>query len=135
MSVDPAPTRDSSETVLVVDDDVLLRLVLAEYLRDCGYTVVEAADAADALTVLRDASARIDTVFSSVVLPGDMDGFALATWIRRNRPGVEVILAGSVPRAANEAAELCSNGPMPRPYDPKDVVRRLRRLRGSRPGA
>lgn len=133
MSADPAVPQTVAETVLVVEDDVLLRLVLADYLRECGYTVIEAANGADALAVLQDRSARVDTVFSAVGLPGDMDGFALATWIRRNRPGVEVILAGSVSRAANEAAELCGAGPIRRPYDPKDVVERLRRLRSGQP--
>jgi CheY-like chemotaxis protein len=116
------------ETVLVVEDEVLLRLIVAEYLRDCGYKVIEAADADEALVVLEQPDLRIDVLFSDIEMPGSMDGFALAQWTRANRPGLEVILTGTVPRAVNAAADLCDEGPMPKPYEPQSVHDRIRRL-------
>jgi hypothetical protein len=52
---------------------------------------------------------------------------------RANRPGLEVILTGSVPRAVNAAADLCEEGPMPKPYEPRSVHDRIQRLLASRP--
>jgi CheY-like chemotaxis protein len=120
------------ETVLVVDDEVLVRLSIAEYLRDCGYRVIEAADADEAVLVLSQEQLRIDVLFSDVELPGSMDGFSLAQWTRKNRPGLEIILTGSVPRAVNAAANLCEEGPIPKPYEPQSVHDRIRRLLAAR---
>lgn len=63
--------------ILVVDDDVLIRLAIAEYLRECGFHVFEAADGAEAVTILNAAELAVDLVFSDVQMPR-MDGFALA---------------------------------------------------------
>ena len=130
---DKAPASSAiGETVLVVEDEVLLRLVVAEYLRDCGFKVIEAAHADEAVMVLKQPDLRIDVLFSDIEMPGSMDGFALAQWTRANRPGLEVILTGSVPRAVNAAADLCEEGPMPKPYEPRSVHDRIRRLLASR---
>jgi CheY-like chemotaxis protein len=128
------PSAASRETVLVVEDEVLMRLVIAEYLRDCGYKVIEAADADEAIVVLKQPQLQIDVLFSDVDMPGSMDGFALAQWTRTNRPGLEVILTGTVPRAINAAADLCEEGPIPKPYEPQLVHDRIRRLLASRSG-
>jgi CheY-like chemotaxis protein len=127
------PSSAISETVLVVEDEVLLRLVIAEYLRDCGYKVIEAADADEAVLVLKQPDLVVDVLFSDIEMPGSMDGFALAQWSRSNRPGLEVILTGTVPRAVNAAANLCEEGPLPKPYEPQSVHDRIRRLLAARP--
>ena len=119
--------------VLVVEDEVLLRLVIAGYLRDCGYRVIEAANADEAVLVLKQPEFVVDVVFSDIEMPGSMDGFALAQWTRSNRPGVDIILTGSVPRAVNAAVTLCeSEGPLAKPYDPQIVHDRIRRLLAGR---
>jgi CheY-like chemotaxis protein len=124
----PAP-----ETVLVVDAEVLVRMTISAYLRDCGYRVVEAASAEEALTVLRQSEIRVDALLSDVGLPGPMDGFGLARWIRDHREGLNVILAGTPARAAERAADLCDEGPdLARPYEPQVVVDRIRRLLAER---
>lgn len=120
-------------TILVVEDEVLIRLVIAEYLRDCGYRVIEAVHADEALLVLRKSELAIDIVFTDVEMPGSMDGFALAQWVRNNRPGMDVILAGSVGRAVQAASDLCdAQNSVPKPYDPQNVHDRIRRLLASR---
>jgi DNA-binding response OmpR family regulator len=127
---DDGATAAPAQTVLVVDDEVLVRLVIAAYLRDCGYRVIEAADATEAMVALeQDQAGAVGVVLSAVALTGEHDGFALAHWIRRHRPGCEVMLAGTVARAADVAGDLCEQGPMlARPYEPQIVLDRIRRL-------
>jgi DNA-binding response OmpR family regulator len=118
-----------AETVVVVEADMLVRLVIAAYLRDCGYRVVEATSAAEAMQLLDRDDIAADVVLTALDLGGETDGFALAQWVRRRRPGLEVLLAGTVARAADMAGELCDQGPMlGRPYEPQAVVDRIRRL-------
>ena len=115
-------TNDASavrQTVLVVEDEVFVRLVIADYLRGCGYRVIEAASADEALIVLQHTEIDVDVVFSDIEMPGSMDGFDLSKWLRAQRPNVDVILTGNVTRAANAAAELCESGALPKPYEPQ----------------
>jgi DNA-binding response OmpR family regulator len=133
MTTSQEPSAKAGETVLVVEDDILLRLSIAAYLRDCGYRVIEAADADEAVMVLKRPDLEVDILFSDIEMPGSMDGFALAQWTRANRPGLDVILAGSVPRAVNAAATLCEEGAVPKPYEPQAVLDRIRRLLAARP--
>ena len=116
-------------TILVVEDEVLIRLVIADYLRDCGYKVHEAVSGEEAIAILQAPEVSIDVVFSDVEMPGSMDGFALARWVRANKPGLEVILTSGIERSADIAATLCEAGPlMTKPYSSQDVVDRLRQL-------
>ena len=116
-------------TILVVEDEVLIRLVIADYLRDCGYKVHEAVSGEEAIAILQAPEVSIDVVFSDVEMPGSMDGFALARWVRVNKPGMEVILTSGIERSADIAATLCEAGPlMKKPYSSQDVVDRLRQL-------
>ena len=115
--------------ILVVEDEVLIRLVIADYLRDCGYKVHEAVSGEEAIAILQAPEVSIDVVFSDVEMPGSMDGFALARWVRANKPGMEVILTSGIERSADIAATLCEAGPlMKKPYSSQDVVDRLRQL-------
>jgi DNA-binding response OmpR family regulator len=124
------------QTVLVVDHEVLVRMVIAAYLRDCGYRVIEAAGHDEARTVVDSDDARVSVVLASLEAAGPGEGFALARWIRERRPGVEVILAGTPARAAEAAGEICEQGPLlSRPYDPQIVHDRIRRLLARRPPA
>ncbi len=119
----------SLQTILVVEDEILVRVAIAEYLRECGYKVHEAVNAREAVTMLQSPEVAIDIVFSDVQMPGDMDGFGLARWIRTNKPGVQVILTSGVERSADIAASLCEAGPLLiKPYPSQDVVDRIRRL-------
>lgn len=123
----------SAETVLIVEDEVRIRMVISEYLRHCGYKVIEAANADEAIVVLQQMDLKIDVVLSDVEMPGSMDGFGLSRWIRQNRPGLDVILAGTLDRAAEAAGDLCEDGPtLAKPYEPQIVVDRIKQLLGRR---
>ncbi len=120
------------QSILVVDDDVLIRLAIAGYLRECGFTVLEADGAAEAITIL-EANIEVDLVFSDVQMPGEMDGFGLAKWVRAHRPGMKVILASGVVRASGAAAELCDHDSfLQKPYHEQQVVERIRALLATR---
>ncbi len=120
-------------TILVAESDVLVRLAIAAYLRDCGYRVIEAASSEEARAVLASEEADVAVVLSAVDLAGAMDGFALAQWVRKERSGVAVILAGTVEREARQARELCEEGPhLRKPYEPQQVVAWISRLRNTK---
>ncbi len=124
MSSKPPP-----ETVLLAEGEALVRYAIADYLRECGYRVIEVSSAEEALEVFREASIAVRILLGSVEMSGAIDGFALARWVRANRPDVAVILAGTISREADAAAELCDAGPMlARPYEPQAVVDRIKRL-------
>jgi DNA-binding response OmpR family regulator len=114
--------------ILVVEPDILVRMVIASYLRECGYRVLEGVTAADVTTVLGSGQ-TIDVVLSEVRLRGKMDGFGLARWVREHHPDVDVILTSGAARAADKAKDLCDDGPLEKPYEPQEVVRRINLLR------
>src|ERR1700730_10043202 len=115
-------------TILVVEPDILVRMTIADYLRSCGYRVFEGVTADDVVTVL-GTEHKIDIVLAEVLLSGSMDGFALARWVREKHPGVDVILTSGIAKAAEQAADLCDEGPLEKPYHPQEVVRRINILR------
>src|SRR5258707_15324003 len=86
-------------TILVVEDEVLVRIAAAEHLRAAGYAVIEAADAAEAVRLM-GAAPSIDLVFSDVDMPGAMDGNGLRAWILRERPHIKVLLTSGTDQAA-----------------------------------
>lgn len=107
-NVSEAPeTPDEIETILVVDDEVLIRMPIAEYLRDCGYRVIEAANGDEAIAVLTATDCKIDLILSDVQMPGTVDGFALARWVRQHLPDIEIILTSGYAGAAQQSKELC----------------------------
>ena len=118
-------------TILVVEPDILVRMVIASYLRDCGYTVLEGTSAADVMAVLGSGQ-KIDVIFSEVQLCGEVDGFGLACWVRENYCDVDVILTIGARRAADKASDLCEDGPLEKPYHPQEIVRRINLLRERR---
>lgn len=127
-----AESDDSRPVVLVVEDEVLVRMVIAEYLRDCDYVVIEAGSAVEAIALFK-ADVEVDVVFSDIQMPGSMDGFALSQWVRQNRPGVKVILTSGAASAADKAADLCEDGPLlQKPYESEEVDRRIKQLLAAR---
>ena len=123
------PARaEGTQTVLVVDDEILVRTVIAEYLRDCGYRVLEAGNPEDAVAILVS-KLKVDIVFTDLELPGHSSGLELARWIRRRHPDVRVIVTSGVYSSAELAGELCEAGPpIKKPYESDVVVQRIRSL-------
>lgn len=82
------PEERETHTILIVEDEVLVRMTIADYLRECGFQVAEAGSADEALSIL-NSEMPVDLVFSDVQMPGTMNGFGLAHWIRQHRPDLK----------------------------------------------
>jgi CheY-like chemotaxis protein len=121
---DTSAASAASKTVLVVEDDALVRLDLAEELRARGVAVIEAADPQQATKVL-ESGWRVDLVFSDVQMPGAMDGFGLAAWIWLRRPGVKVMLTSGHFNAGRNAGLDGDATFIAKPYHTERVARRI----------
>jgi len=83
--------KSSPSEILVVEDDVLLRMALAAELRAAGFNVLEARDGAEAVKIL-ESRTSVGLVIADADLPGAIDGVALDHWLRRVIPDAKVIL-------------------------------------------
>jgi CheY-like chemotaxis protein len=115
---EPAPV------VLIVEDDVLLRLTIAGSLRDAGFEVLEAA-----VQILK--CIPVDALFSDIDMPGRMDGCALAQWVHQRELNVRIILTSGPDRALGEAGEYVSY--LSKPYASDEVEHLLRSVLPSLP--
>jgi signal transduction histidine kinase/CheY-like chemotaxis protein len=95
----PMVRAEAGETVLVVDDEPTVRMLVTDVLRDLGYTAVEAADGAGGLRVLQS-DARVDLLVTDVGLPGGMNGRQLADAARVGRPDLKVLFITGFAEAA-----------------------------------
>jgi DNA-binding NtrC family response regulator len=112
-------------TVLVVEDEVLLRTMVAEELRDQGYVALEATNADEALSILQT-NTPVHIMFTDVNMPGPLDGIDLAHIVCAEFPAVDVVVTSGHLRRA----ELNENvsGFFPKPYDLRKLVAYLRSL-------
>lgn len=86
----PISGAESGETVLIVDDEPSVRMLITDVLEEHGYTVIEAADSVAGLKVLQS-NVRIDLLISDVGLPGGMNGRQMADAARASRPDLKVL--------------------------------------------
>ena len=117
----------AAPVVLIVENDVLLRLVTASNLRDAGFEVIEAANCAEALRVLD--RIPVDVLFSDIDIPGNIDGLALAQWVHRSQVDTRIVLTSGAARTPGDVKEYASF--LPKPYAEKDVERLLRSVLSS----
>lgn len=88
----PQAHRRTPPTLLVVEDEAVLRLATCRFLSRAGFRVLEAAHAAQALQVWETHHPTIDLLFTDMVMPGDMDGLELARHVLAAKPGIKVVL-------------------------------------------
>jgi CheY-like chemotaxis protein len=114
-------------TILVVDDVVLVRMLIADSLRARGFHVVEAGSGEEAIELL-DSDPQIAVVLTDIYMPAaELDGFGLARWIRRRRPDLKVVLGSGVTSAISpDDADLFVGPVLSKPYDFDEVEKRLR---------
>jgi CheY-like chemotaxis protein len=104
-SVKEPPAREG-KTILVVDDEPSVRMFISEALKEFGYEIVEASNAASGLNLL-DSNAQFDLLITDVGLPGGMNGRQLADAAHRTRPQLPVLfVTGYAEKSALEKNKL-----------------------------
>jgi two-component system, response regulator PdtaR len=99
-------------TILVVEDEALVRLWIADELRTAGFLVIEGVSADEALTVLRG-TIPIDLVMTDVRMPGSLDGLGLAETVRALWPDLKIILCSGDPPTSPDERSLMPSVPNP----------------------
>ncbi len=107
--------------LLVAEDDIFIRAMISEFLRDAGFDVAEAASADEAVAIF-ESGAPIDVLFSDVKMPGSMDGSQLARRVALDWPDTEVILTSGYPAALLELDDRPKNRILTKPYRPLSVL-------------
>jgi DNA-binding NtrC family response regulator len=123
----PLTHSSAVPVVLVVENDVLLRLVTASNMRNAGFEVIEAANCAEAIRILD--CIPVDVLFSDIDMPGTIDGLALAKWVHRSQADTRIILTSGAAGALGGAEEYASF--LSKPYANKDVEHLLRSVLSS----
>ena len=116
--------RGRGETILLVEDELPLRTLFGGILRDLGYHVLEAPDAAEALALL-EREQRVDLLFTDMVLPGGTGGRELALRARRFRPQLRVLFAsGYAQEIVAQSGHAVPQGYLlSKPYRREEVAR------------
>jgi DNA-binding response OmpR family regulator len=135
MGIETRSASGEVPTILFFEADPLVRISVAQYLRECGFLVLEVVNDTEALAVLEDQPA-IDVALLDLGAAGSLQGFTVAQWIRRFRPRVRILLTAGIDKIAREAHDLCEGGPLLRkPYSHDELARRIRSLVSREPGA
>ena len=123
MSKPGAHADGRTPTVLVVEDDPLVRMAAVAHLQDTGFSVLE-APSGDRARILISQSPDISVVFYDVQMPGTMDGIALARWVASECPWVGVLLTSgrAIPEQSVDWRFL------PKPYNFAELERQLYQL-------
>jgi signal transduction histidine kinase/CheY-like chemotaxis protein len=123
------PPRGGSESILVVEDDALVRELAVKALRRLGYTVVPCADGEEALVAFAGPAAGVDLVVTDVVMPG-IDGWALADRLAAARPGLRILFTSGYAETT-----VADRGPLrpdvqliAKPYTPEALAAKVREL-------
>lgn len=115
--------------LLIVEDEPLVRAALCDFLELSGFLVLEAGNADDAVHILERIGDEIDLVVSDIRMPGSMDGFGLADWIRSTQPDLPLILTSGDIGQANRNYKLSPGDIfLPKPYSLDDMAYRIRNM-------
>ncbi|KJC35306.1 histidine kinase [Bradyrhizobium sp. LTSP857] len=124
-----AGPQGGSETILIVEDDELVRGYVVAQLKNLGYRTMTAANGPDALALLNE-HVTFDLLFTDVIMPGGMNGRELADAVTRQRPGVAVLYMSGYPDAA-----MTHDGRLDpditllsKPYRPAELARLIRKV-------
>lgn len=118
----------SERSILVVDDEALIRINLAVFFEDEGFQVFEAGNAEEAIGILA-ANPSIQVVLTDVQMPGSMDGVKLAHYVHKRFPPTLLVVASGAVRLT--AADLPEHSMfIAKPFDPRFVLGEIDRLNG-----
>ena len=115
--------------VLVVEDELLLRINAVEMIEDAGFEALEAADADEAIEIL-EGRPDIKVIFTDIQIPGSMNGLKLAHAVRRRWPPIKIVATSG--RVNIRIDDLPEGGRfLPKPYLPEEIAGTLRELVGN----
>ena len=126
-----AEAKGGTATILLVEDDAALRIVVREMLSAHGYAVLEARDGEQALALIAAHGERIGLLLTDVVMP-KTGGVEVAATLRRQRPDARVLYMSGYPERGGSAGDVTPL--LPKPFSPQDLLRRVREVLGV-PGA
>lgn len=110
-------------TVLVVEDESLIRMSIADHLEESGFEVIEARDADQALQLLNERSG-IGIIFTDVDMPGTMDGIDLAHTVKEKWPPIRIFVTSGLWRL--DIDELPTNAVfISKPYNADDLAKQF----------
>lgn len=113
----------SPATVLIVEDEFLVRLIAADSLSESGFSVLEAQDAEEALALLD--RHQVAVLFTDINMPGPINGLELAQMVAQRRPEVKVVVTSG--REWIDASRLPDSGVyLPKPYRPAQLTEVVR---------
>jgi len=113
-------------TILVVEDEALIRMVSADVLADAGFRVLEAQNADEAIAIMKGAD-RIKMMFTDIRMPGRMDGLELATFVHAHWPDVRLLVTSGHRVLADH--EIPDGGRfVSKPYDLRSLVAEVRAI-------
>ncbi|MBP2562267.1 CheY-like chemotaxis protein [Neorhizobium galegae] len=113
-------------TVLVVEDEALVRMDIALLLEDEGFQVLEASNADDAISLL-DAHPEVRLMFTDIDMPGSMDGLKLAAAVRDRWPPVKIIGSSGHRHMSDDTLPFVGRF-FTKPYDPSRVIHAIREM-------
>jgi CheY-like chemotaxis protein len=114
--------------VLVVEDEMLLRMRVVDMVQDAGYISVEAVDADEALAILQSRS-DIALLFTDVQMPGSMNGLQLAHAVRERWPPIKIILASGQLKLSSSDIPLDSRF-FGKPLQSDEIIAEMREMLG-----
>ncbi|WP_353474301.1 response regulator [Salipiger sp. H15] len=122
------------KTILVVEDEILVRMVVVDALRDRGYAVLEAGTGAEALDILR-ATPQVDVLLTDVGLPRGMNGRQLAEAARAERPGLRIVFVTGYDEdaAGGERLSAADVEVVQKPFDLDLLVGKVGELASAKP--
>jgi DNA-binding response OmpR family regulator len=115
----------TERTVMVCEDEYLIRMDISERLREAGYRVVEAKDAECAQSLFLSGE-HVDLLSTDVMLPGRLDGLELAHWVRSTHPEVRILIMTGWAKDHEDAREY--DDFMRKPCDLNEFVGRVRAI-------
>ena len=126
---EPAPTARDNETVLVAEDEAMVRGIMARTLRDCGYTVLEAADGRAVLDIMEAEAGRVSLIVADVVMP-DLGGREMAAQLAERWPDVPVLFTSGYTGMDVVHRGLLDEGQefLQKPLAPEALARKVREM-------
>lgn len=126
MTTDVDSTTEEARVILVVEDEVLVRMLACEFLNDGGFHSLEAVSAQEALALI-DARPDIALMFTDVDMPGEINGSGLAHLVSMRKPAMKIIVTSG---ANMLAASDLPNGArfLQKPYSPSDLLEIIEEL-------